>query len=256
MPVRTPVLRGLDPAPFRFGALEAGPADAPSPAPFAPLFPDAAGLEAAFAPLFAAGPPAPAPAAPAPAPETTPDPAPAPRGYRDGVEDGRAERGPEVAALEAEVARLADAVARAEDAGREHRRTVADAVARLSGVWSDAVRALEADLAALAVDVAEGVLDAPLTEAQRAAAAAALAQAVDALAGGPPIGIAVHPVDYLHVHESGLADALAGAHPGLHWDSDATLGEGDWRAATADGAVHRVRSEMLDALRDRLGLGS
>ena len=252
---RTAVLRGLDPTPFRFGDVEDAPA-APAPAAFIPLFEvEAPVLEAAaanpderFEPLFEAPSPAP-PEAP-----NEPPPSVVVRTYDDGLADGRQERALEVAGLEAEVERLTAAQAGAEDAERQHRAVVEGAVETLSALWSNAVRALEADLASLAIAAAEGVLEASLTDAQRTAASSGLAQAIDALSGGPAISISIHPVDYLHLRESGLADALSSAHAGLHWESDVTLDEGDWRASTSDGAVHRVRSEMLSALRERLGL--
>ena len=56
------------------------------------------------------------------------------------------------------------------------------------------------------------------------------------------------------VQESGLAGALDDTHPGLRWEADAGLDEGDWAVSTADAAVRRVRTAMVAALRERLGL--
>jgi|GEM_PF-4119951 len=179
-------------------------------------------------------------------------------GYAAGADDGaaaaRAEADVEIAALRAEADRLAGAVAAAEAAADEARARAAEAAARLEAAWDAGVRALEAPLAALAVAVAEGVLEAPLSDAQQEAAHAALAEAVDAVAGTAPTTIAMHPVDLLRLQEGGLADALGAAHPALRWESDAHLAPGDWTVETPEAAVHRLRAPMLTALRERLGL--
>ncbi|MGB3543586.1 hypothetical protein [Rubrivirga sp.] len=244
---RTSVLRGLEPEPFHFSAVE----DVPplSREPFAPLF-ERGVLEDEFVPLFQTDSALESTSSPA----SLATPPPTPLTYHDGLEAGRSEVALEISNLEAEVERLTGKVAQAEDADRQHQEIVTGAVERLSALWADAVRALEADLAALAIDVAEGVLDAPLTDAQRAASSSVLAQAVDTLSSGPAIDISTHPVDHLHLRESGLTDALSAAHTDLHWDTNAALNEGDWRVSTSEGAVHRVRAEMFESLRDRLGL--
>ncbi len=179
-------------------------------------------------------------------------------GYAAGADDGaataRAAAEAEIETLRAEIARLAEVAQQAEAAAAEARAHAAEAAARLNTAWNDGIRALEPAMAALAVAVAEGVLEAPLSDAQQEAAHAALAEAVDAVAGTAPTTIALHPVDLLQLRESGLADALAAAHPTLRWESDPHLAAGDWTVETPEAAVHRLRAPMLTALRERLGL--
>jgi hypothetical protein len=230
-PVR--VLRGAEPAPHRFAELS-GAAPAPDDVPaFVPL----AGLVAL------------------PSEEPVAEPAPDPtEAFEDGRQAGRADRDAEVEALEAEVARLEAALADAESAAGAHAATVDDAAERLSGLWAEAVEALQPTLASLAIETAEAVLAAPLSDPQRAATEAAVAEAVDALASEGPVVVTLHPVDLLRIEEAGLAASLAGAHPGLRWEPDVSLAEGDWTAATSVATVRRIRDEMLAGLRGRLGL--
>lgn len=235
---RSHILRGIDAAPYLFGAIDA-PTDTVV-APFVPLI-DAPPAPAGFVPLAEtlAGP---VRDEPAPAPVARPT-------YDDGVAAGHAAREDEVAALQAQVADLESTLAETQ----ARALSVEAATDTLRGLWASAVKSLEGDLASLALDAAEAILAAPLTDAQRAASESALSHAVDALSDGAPITVSLHPVDLLHLREVGLADALEGAHE-IRWDADEALAEGDWRASSTDGAVHRIRTEMLAALRDRLGL--
>lgn len=195
----------------------------------------------AFAPIGAPPPPT--------EPEVTPDEA-----FAEGLAAGRAEAEGDLAALQARVEALT-AEAEATRAQADGTATlVADATERLQKAWHDAVAAREADLAALALDAAEAVLDVPLSAPQRVAVADAISEAVDALASGAPITVELHPVDLLHLQECGLADSIAAAHPGLRWEPDAAFAEGDWAVSTPEAAVRRLRAAMLTALRDRLGL--
>ena len=174
--------------------------------------------------------------------------------FEAGREAGRAERDDEVAALEAEVQRLTEAHGEADAEARTQAERLEAAAARLSGLWEEAVGALEAPLVTLAVEVSEAVLGAPLSDAQRTAVDRALAEAVDAVAGAAPVHVGLHPVDLLHVQESGLAGHLGQAHAGLRWEPDSALAEGDWTVSTSEAAVHRLTRPMVEALRERLGL--
>lgn len=228
------VLRGHAAPPHRFAPL---PAAAAVPA-FEPL---------AFEPLAFGGPAAP----PVSSGEAAADAEALDAAFEAGREAGRAGRDDEVAALRADVERLeAEAAARAEADAATGR-----AAERLAGLWEGGIRGLEPALAALAIETAEALLSAPLSGAQRAAADQALAEAVDAVAGAAPLSVRLHPVDLLHLQESGLADALSRSHGGLRWEPDNTLAEGDWTATTPEAAVHRLTRPMLGALRERLGVG-
>ena len=199
-----------------------------SPAPFV------------FAALDGSGPPAPAVSA---------DDA-----FEAGRQSALAERAEHVAALEAEVAQLRAARDAADDLDAAHEALCRETAQALAGQWAEGVRDLEPSLTALAIEAAEAVLGAPLSEPQRTAAERALSAAVDTVAGGPPVTVALHPIDLLRLQESGLAGALDDTHPGLRWEADAALAEGDWTVSTAEAAVHRVRTAMVAALRERLGL--
>lgn len=211
----TAVLRGLSPAPFVFGALGDAPAAAAEDA----------------------------------APALSPD-----QAFEAGRQQAAEEAAERVAALEAEAERLAAALAEADEAEAARADGLRESAERLQALWAEGVRALEPALAALAIETAEAVLEAPLSDAQRAAAQGALSGAIDGVAGEPPVTVSLHPIDLLGLQESGLAGALDETHPGLRWEADAGLAEGDWAVSTADAAVRRVRAAMLAALRERLGL--
>lgn len=147
-----------------------------------------------------------------------------------------------------------DAEAEAAAAQTAQQAAFQDAVARLQALWEDGLKQIEPSLVGLAVGIAEAVLGAPLPEAARESAAAALTTAVERLAGHPPLTIRLHPVDHLHLQERGLTDALAAAHPSLRWLPDPSFDEGDWAVDAADAAVRHVRAELLHDLRLRLGL--
>ncbi len=208
------VLRGLSPAPFVFGAL-----DAPPPAHADE--PDDRAIEDAF---------------------------------EAGRQEALAEGADRIAALEAERDQLAEARDAADRGAEAQAEAVRQSAERLAELWARGVRELEPVLAALAVETAEAVLEAPLSEAQRSAAERALSTAIDAVAGGPPATVSLHPIDLLRVQESGLAGALDETHAGLRWEADSELAEGDWAVSTDEAAVRRVRAAMIAALRERLGL--
>ena len=238
----TRVLRGTDPTPHVFASLDDAfaPSAAPAFVPFpglAPLAPDVDGAVEGDATT-----------------ESEPAPVPAPPTFEDGVRAGRAERDGEVAALQAEVARLGAALkaAEAEVASGEALRT--ETADRLAALWAEAARQMEPALAALAIETAEALLRAPLSPDQRAAADRAIADAVDALSTNGPLIVSLHPVDLLHLQESGLADALATAHPTLRWEPDDARAEGDWTASTSEAAIRRIRTDLIGGLRERLGL--
>lgn len=186
-----------------------------------------------------------APPVPAPSPEALEE------AYERGRKAGLRERQEEVAALQEETVRLAQDLKNGIETQKAFVQHTAD---RLGEQWQEALRELEPKLAAIAIDVAEAVLEAPLADLQRDATDRAIADAVDALAGDAPLSVVVHPVTLLHLQEIGLADSLQGAHPRLRWEPDNTIAEDDWAASTPDAAVRRIRETMLASLRERLGL--
>ncbi|WP_412069072.1 hypothetical protein [Rubrivirga sp. IMCC43871] len=185
--------------------------------------------------------------------EPMPEPDP-PGAFVAGREAGLAEAEAQVEALQAEVDRLAAALDDARAAAAKRAAFAETAAAALRTRWDEAVRGLEAPLIELAVEVAEAVLDAPLGPAQRAAAEAALSSAVDAVSGTAPVTVALHPVDLLHVQETGLAASIEATHPGLRWEADPALAEGDWGVSTSTAAIQRIRTDMMTALRSRLSV--
>ncbi len=174
--------------------------------------------------------------------------------FEAGRQHAHAEHAEHLATLTAEVEALRAERDAAADAEAEHQSLCRETAQKLSEAWDRGIRELEPSLAALAIETAEAILEAPLSDRQRAAAERSLSHAIDTVAGGPPVTIALHPIDLLRFQETGLAAALDETHADLRWEADAGLAEGDWFVSTADAAVRRVRLAMVEALRERLGL--
>lgn len=175
------------------------------------------------------------------------------------------------AAIEAEwQERLEEAVSQAHAEGEAAGRATAEAewtprlqalqeqlaceLERLRQAWADYTRRLEPLLVELALEVAETLLDAPLPESIRGVSARTLTEAVEQLARSAPLEISMHPVDFLRLQEQGVIAQLESRHPDLHWDLNSELSEGDWIVQTPTAMQRRIRQEMLERLRQRLGL--
>ncbi|GIV59770.1 MAG: hypothetical protein KatS3mg043_0859 [Rhodothermaceae bacterium] len=171
---------------------------------------------------------------------------------------------------EAFARRLAEAVERARaegyDAGyweaeqalrREFeasRAALREDVARLKACWQSFLEKVEPLLGHLAFTIAQTILDAPLPTELKDAGTRSLSAAIDRLAGEAPLAVRLHPVDLLRLRESGLLDEVAAAHPGLTWDSDESLQEGDWIVESPAAMIRHVKAELLETLRRRMGL--
>ncbi|RMF71403.1 MAG: hypothetical protein D6740_06830 [Alphaproteobacteria bacterium] len=125
---------------------------------------------------------------------------------------------------------------------------------RLREAWQSFIGQTEPLLAHLAVTMAQSILDAPLPPEVREVATRALSAAVDRIAGDPPLTIHVHPVDLLRLRETGLLQELSAEHPGLQWDSDESLREGDWIVESPAAMIRHLRDELLHEFQQRLGL--
>ena len=95
---------------------------------------------------------APTPLAPAPPPEALED------AYERGRKDGLRERQDEVAALQEETVRLAQSL---KEGIEDQKAFVQHTADRLCEQWTSALKTMEPTLAAIAIDVAEAVLEAP-----------------------------------------------------------------------------------------------
>ncbi len=147
----------------------------------------------------------------------------------------------------------ADAEKAAADELGALRTTVNSEVGKLQKAWEAHLRDNEGHMANLAFEVAEAILAAPLPEKVRRVTARALHEAIEGLKGSA-FTLTLHPVDLLHLQEIGADEELRRAGTDLRFEADPFLPEGDWYLETEAGAVRHVRTELLDALRRRLGL--
>lgn len=134
------------------------------------------------------------------------------------------------------------------------REALLEDVTRLDERWQAYMEEREPMLVELALDLAEALLDAPLIESARGRTQEAVAEAVAELSSAPPVTVALPPEAYRRFREAGLERRLTAACDALHWETDPDLAEGDWSVRSAAGAIRRLRSEVLETLRARLGL--
>jgi flagellar assembly protein FliH len=160
-------------------------------------------------------------------------------GYEDGYDDGYAE---------------AEATLRAE--WEEEREALIADTTRFEEVWTQYVEESESRFVELALQLAEAIVDAPLSDSLRRASEEALTEAVAELAATPPITLTVHPVDFQRLQESGLAEHLTDKYPDLQLESDPECTEGDWSVSSPAGVIRRRRKEVIETLREHLSLSA
>ncbi len=170
----------------------------------------------------------------------------------DAVEAARAE-GREVGYAEGYDDGYAEAQAELEAAFQADRDRLVEDMERLNALWTDYIEESEPHLAQTTIDVAETLLDAPLPDSVRRVSARAIAEAVEDLADTPPLTIALHPVDYQHLQETGMLEQLNANHDYLRWNTRPELDEGDWSVESPVAMVRHFRDELIRNLRTRLG---
>lgn len=156
-------------------------------------------------------------------------------GYEAGYDDGYEE---------------AEATAQAEF--EETRQQLLEDAARFEEIWETYIDDAESEIVELSLDLAETIVDAPLTETMRQASEEAVIEAVTELAGTPPVTIRLHPVDCQRVRESGLVTRLQENYEGLTLEPEPDFEEGDWSVSSPTGVVRRLRAEVLETLRGEL----
>lgn len=124
---------------------------------------------------------------------------------------------------------------------------------RLSELWNDYIETSQPYLLQLMIDVAEALLDAPLPDSVRGASARAIAEAVEDLAGDPPLSIRLHPVDYQRLQETGMIEQLNANHDRLQWNTHSELDEGDWSVESPVSMIRHFKDELIRTLRTRIG---
>ena len=163
----------------------------------------------------------------------------------EGYEEGH-DAGYQAGYDEAETAVRADARAKQE--------ALLDDATRLEDVWTRYVEEQESMLIELALELAEVIVDAPLTASLRRPAEDALAEAIAELSATPPVSVRVHPSDYERLQETGLADRVAGTGDALNWTPDPDCTPGDWSVSSSAGVIRRLRHDVVESLRHRLGM--
>lgn len=164
-------------------------------------------------------------------------------GYEEGHDDGY-EAGYDDGYAEAEATMQAEL--------DETRQQLLDDIDRFEGLWETYIDDAESEIVELTLDLAETIVDAPLTETMRQASEEAVIEAVTELAATPPVTIRLHPVDCQRVRESGLVTRLQENYEGLTLEPEPDFEEGDWSVSSPTGVVRRLRAEVLETLRGEL----
>lgn len=127
-------------------------------------------------------------------------------------------------------------------------------VARLQAAWKETMKKSEPLLASLAFEMVKQLLDAPLPQDVRAVSGKVLAQALEQFGEDTPIEISLHPDDLTRLQAYGLTDDLQAMHSGIRWVPNPDISMGDWIAQSPDAAIRRIKDDMLNQLKSRLGL--
>lgn len=168
---------------------------------------------------------------------------------KDGYEEGR-EAGYEAGYEEG----YADAEEDLRAQYSERRDALIEDITEFENLWAQYIDESEPMLVDLAVRLAEVIVDAPLNDAARRASEEAIAEAVASLTDSPPVTVAVHPVDYQRLRESGLIEHLQQKYGEVRVESDPDRNEGDWSVSSPQGVIRRRRDEVIETLRDKLSL--
>lgn len=126
-------------------------------------------------------------------------------------------------------------------------------IARLQAAWKEAMKKSEPLLASLAFEMVNQLLEAPLPQDVRAVSSLALAQAIEQFGEDALIEITLHPDDLSRLQAYGLTDDLHALHSGIRWDPNPDIPIGDWIAQSPEAAIRRLKDEMLNQLKSRLG---
>ncbi len=127
-------------------------------------------------------------------------------------------------------------------------------VARLQAAWKETMKKSEPLLVSLAFEMVKQLLDAPLPHDVRAVSARTLAEALEQFGEDTPIEISLHPDDLSRLQAYGLTDDLQAMHSGIRWVPNPDISMGDWIAQSPDAAIRRLKDDMLNQLKSRLGL--
>jgi flagellar biosynthesis/type III secretory pathway protein FliH len=137
---------------------------------------------------------------------------------------------------------------------RETVTRAAQDVDAIQHAWERHLRDVQVRLVQLAFRIAGVILDAPLPADLRRISEAAITDAVESMIDGVSVEVALHPVSYLRLKESGLEDHLRAVHSKLRWRSDPSLRENEWIVQTDRAALRRLEAELLDDLQRDLSM--
>jgi len=118
------------------------------------------------------------------------------------------------------------------------------------------VQSAEPTLAQLSFDIAAAILQAPPSPEIRAQTQSLLTETLEKIAQDFPVNIYISAVDYLALQETQMLTYLNNIHPRLNWHPDPHLHAGEWKVETPEEVFRRRFGELLDTLRQELGLSS
>lgn len=144
--------------------------------------------------------------------------------------------------------------AETEEALREATSRLANDLDAIQHAWEGHLKNSQIRLVQLAFRVAQIVLDAPLPPNVRRISEEAVTEAIERMVDGAPIEVALHPVSYLQLQESGLEEQLRAVHTRLRWRSDPSLQENEWIVQSDRSAIRRLEAELLDDLQRELSV--
>lgn len=146
------------------------------------------------------------------------------------------------------------AMAELEQTYTEKLSSLAQDVERFGSIWEDFLAECEPLMGEIAFGVAQAILDAPLPQGTKGVASRAIIEAVELLRGHAPVEIAIHPVDFLRLQESGIVDQLESLNSEIRWEPTSDIKQGEWVVQSPVAVIRRLEEELFSTLKSRVGL--
>ena len=141
-----------------------------------------------------------------------------------------------------------------EEEVEKQKEQLAEGLRRLKDNWESFIQRSETQLLEIALEVTKFIIDAPLPNQLSNATHQILSETLETLSRETPITISLNPLDLLRFQEAGIMQLIKDQFPGLRWDPQPTLSEGNWIIQTPRKAIRRISDELLTNLKSQFGL--
>lgn len=131
---------------------------------------------------------------------------------------------------------------------QKERRQWQRALALIESIGNDLADRIERSAPPLLLEVASKVLGQDLPPSLKTALAPALQSAVSEMSTAETLTITLHPADVDMLEAAGVLDEIEAGPYDLTIKTDADLEEGDWRVASPDAVLQRLKEEVVSRI--------